>query len=166
MTAQEAEGFENAFSAGKAVFNFRIPLEGEAEVRAEGLCASFTEEGTAAVKDTIKICRVEEANPEYIYNKSAGAVVNWFDDSLDPTCFSVQDTFGELLNDPKAGAVVSAMMEKAAASRGDVANSVKDNPALLRMMSRMTMISLLKQAGTDEETVKQLNRILQGIPKK
>ena len=166
MTAQEAEGFENAFSAGKAVFNFRIPLEGEAEVRAEGLCASFTEEGTAAVKDTIKIRRVEEANPEYIYNKSAGAVVNWFDDSLDPTCFSVQDTFGELLNDPKAGAVVSAMMEKAAASRGDVANSVKDNPALLRMMSRMTMISLLKQAGTDEETVKQLNRILQGIPKK
>ena len=57
------------------------------------------------------------------------------------------------------------MMEKASAARGDVAQSVKDNPALQRMMGRMTMISLLKQGGADEESVKQLNRILQGIPK-
>ena len=33
------------------------------------------------------------------------------------------------------------------------------------MMARMTLISLLKQAGTEEEQVKQLNRILQDIPK-
>ena len=29
----------------------------------------------------------------------------------------------------------------------------------------MTMLSLLKQGGADEESIKQLNRILQGIRK-
>ena len=58
------------------------------------------------------------------------------------------------------------MMEQAAASRGDVAESVKDNPALQRMMGRMTLVSLLKQAGSvDEQSIKQLNRVLQGIRK-
>jgi len=57
------------------------------------------------------------------------------------------------------------MMEKASASRGDVADAVKDNENLVRMMNRMTLVSLLKQAGTDDESVKQLNRILQGIHK-
>ena len=57
------------------------------------------------------------------------------------------------------------MMEKASASRGDVANAVKDNPALQRMMGKMTLISLLKQGGADEESIKSLNRILQGIKK-
>ena len=58
------------------------------------------------------------------------------------------------------------MMEQASASRGDVAESVMDNPALQKMLGRMTMISLLQQSGADEEAVKQLNRVLQGIPKK
>ena len=57
-------------------------------------------------------------------------------------------------------------MAKGAASRGDVAESVKDNPALQRMMGRMTLISLLKQAGNiEEESIRQLNRVLQGIRK-
>jgi beta-galactosidase len=29
----------------------------------------------------------------------------------------------------------------------------------------MTMLSLLKQSGADEESIKQLNRVLQGIKK-
>ena len=57
------------------------------------------------------------------------------------------------------------MMAKGASERGDVADAVKDNPALKRMMARMTLVSLLKQAGTDEESMKQLNRVLQGIKK-
>ena len=46
-----------------------------------------------------------------------------------------------------------------------MADAVKDNPALQRMMGRMTMLSLLKQGGVDEESIKQLNRVLQGIKK-
>jgi len=42
---------------------------------------------------------------------------------------------------------------------------VKDNPGLVRMMSRMTLASLLKQSGADAASVQQLNRVLQGIKK-
>ena len=34
-----------------------------------------------------------------------------------------------------------------------------------RAMQRMTVESMLKQAGTDAESIKQLNRVLQGIRK-
>ena len=47
--------------------------------------------------------------------------------------------------------------------------SVKDNPALVAMMERamqrMTIESMLMQAGASEEDIKQLNRVLQGIAK-
>ena len=44
--------------------------------------------------------------------------------------------------------------------------SAIDNPALQKMLGRMTLISMLKQAGdTDPEHVKQMNRILQKIKK-
>ena len=46
-----------------------------------------------------------------------------------------------------------------------MADVVKDNPSLQRMMGRMTLLSLLKQSGADEEAVKQLNRILQQYKK-
>ncbi|MBQ7465003.1 MAG: glycoside hydrolase family 2 protein, partial [Oscillospiraceae bacterium] len=98
--------------------------------------------------------------------KAAATVTNWFDaGDIDPTCFSVGDTLGEIRSHPQAGAIVDAMMAKGASERGDVADAVKDNPALQRMMGRMTMLSLLKQGGADEESIRQLNRVLQGIKK-
>ena len=57
------------------------------------------------------------------------------------------------------------MMSQGASARGDVADAVKDNPALQRMMGRMTLVSLLKQSGADDGSIKQLNRVLQGIKK-
>ena len=48
-------------------------------------------------------------------------------------------------------------------------HAVKDNPALVAMMERamqrMTVEGMLKQAGADAESIKQLNRVLQGIKK-
>jgi beta-galactosidase len=142
--------------AGKTVFRFTLPLVGEHLIRAEGKdCA-----------DSMVIRRASEPDESYIFNKAAASVTNWFDaDELDPSCFSVSDTLGEIRQHPQAGAVVEAMMAKSAAERGDVADAVKDNPALQRMMGRMTMLSLLKQAGADEQSIKQLNRVLQGIKK-
>ena len=141
---------------GKTVFRFRIPLMGEHLVEAfAGEC-----------RDRMCVRRVSEPDESYIFNKAAGAVANWFDsEEIDPECFSIQDTLGELRANPRAGEVVNQMMARASAARGDVAESVRDNPALLRMMGRMTMISLLKQSGADEQSMKQLNRILQGIRK-
>ena len=141
---------------GKTVFRFSIPLLGEHLIRAEA-------EGCG---DTMCIRRVSEPEESYIFNKAAASVTNWFDaDDIDPTCFSIQDTLGEIRSHPQAGPIVEAMMARGASERGDVADAVKDNPALQRMMGRMTMISLLKQSGADEESIKQLNRVLQGIKK-
>ena len=141
---------------GETVFRFTVPLMGEHLIRAEA-------EGCS---DTMMIRRVNEPDESYIFNKAAASVANWFDaDEIDPSCFSINDTLGEIRSHPQAGAIVGAMMAKGASERGDVADAVKDNPALQRMMGRMTMLSLLKQGGADEESIKQLNRVLQGIKK-
>ncbi len=141
---------------GKTVFRFRIPLLGE----------HLIEAFAGDAHDSMCIRRVSEPDESYIFNKAAVSVTNWFDsDDIDPTCFSIMDTLGEIRQHPQAGAIVNQMMAKGASERGDVADAVKDNPALQRMMGRMTMMSLLKQGGADEENIKQLNRILQGIKK-
>lgn len=145
-----------ASQEGRAVFRFRVPITGEhsIEARAGEVCS------------VMLIRKVEEPNPAYLFNKEAAAVTNWFDQEIDPACYSIGDTLAELRANPEAGAIIDRMMAQASASRGDVAESVKDNPALQRMMGRMTLVSLLKQAGNiDEQSIKQLNRVLQGIKK-
>ena len=141
---------------GKTVFRFSLPLTGEHRLFAEADGCS----------DTMTVRRVDAPDERYLFNKAAATVSNWFDaDEIDPACFSINDTLGEIRSNPEAGAIVDAMMEQGAAARGDVAQTVKDNPSLQRMMARMTMLSLLKQGGADEQSIKQLNRILQGIKK-
>jgi len=141
---------------GKTIFRFRIPLLGNQMIRAEADGCS----------DVTVIRRVDVPDESYIFNKTAASVTNWFDaDEIDPNCFSINDTLGEIRQNPEAGAIVNAMIAKGASERGDVADVVKDNPALQRMMGRMTMVSLLKQSGADEKSIRQLNRILQGIKK-
>ena len=141
---------------GKTVFRFRVPLLGEHLIRAEA-------EGCS---DSMVIRHVAEPDERYIFNKAMTSVTNWFDaGDIDPTYFSVNDTLGEIRQHPQAGPIIDAIMAKSASARGDVADAVKDNPALQRMMGRMTMLSLLKQGGADEQSIKQLNRVLQGIKK-
>ncbi len=152
------------------VFRFSVPLSGEDTGVQTGEHAHAGEHAiearAAGQRDIIKVRRVEQPNPSYVFVKKQD-VVNWFDrEEFDPDCYSVSDTLADLRANPEAGAIVNRMMEKGAASRGDVAEAVKDNPGLQRMMGRMTLISLLKQAGDiDEETVRQLNRVLQKIRK-
>lgn len=96
-------------------------------------------------------------------------VNNWFDGELDENFWSVKDNMAMAMADKNAGPILKGIMDKAAAARGDVATATKDNPALKAMMARamqrMTIEGLLKQAGTDPEQMKQLNRLLQTIPK-
>lgn len=166
------DGKHFATQEGHRVFRFQVPIsEGHmAEAQGESMEKHVTEHvieaRAAGQSESILIRRVEKENPDYIFVKKQD-VVNWFDqEALDPDCFSVSDTLADLRANPEAGAIVEQMMAKGAASRGDVAESVKDNPALQRMMGRMTLISLLKQAGNiEEESIRQLNRVLQGIRK-
>ena len=149
------DGKEFARQEGHCVFKFQVPISGEHTIQA---C-------TGSCHSVILVRKVSEPNPAYTLPGRA-AVVNWFDQGEnDPTCFSVNDKLGELQAHPRAGAIVGQMMAQGAASRGDVAGAVKDNPGLVRMMARMTLISLLKQAGAAKEQIEQLNRVLQTIKK-
>ena len=140
---------------GKHVFKFQVPISGEHSIHATaGDCHSV-----------ILVRKVDAPNPEYQFVK-ASPVINWFDqDEIDPDYYSVADKLADIRQHPEAGAVINQMMAQGASARGDVADVVKDNPALQRMMGRMTLLSLLKQSGADEQAVKQLNRILQRYKK-
>ena len=149
------DGKEFETQTGITIFKFNVPISGEHKITA--IADSCT--------DSITVKKVEEENQDYIFIKHS-PVTNWFDaDELDPECFSINDKLAEIKANPKAGAIIDEMMAKGASDRGDVADAVKDNPGLQRMMGRMTLISLLKQSGADDESIKQVNRILQGIKK-
>lgn len=149
------DGKEFAAQFGKTIFTFHVPITGEHVITAKA----------DSCEDTITIKKVAEGNPSYTFIKRA-LVTNWFDaDELDPECFSINDKLSDIRENPQAGAIIDEMMAKGASERGDVADAVKDNPGLQRMMGRMTLVSLLKQGGADDESIKQINRILQGIKK-
>ncbi len=142
---------------GSRIFCFEIPISGVHTVMAQaGEC-----------RDEITIKRVAEVNKDYLFVKE-GDIVNWFDkEDLRKECYSIGDTLGEIAKSPEANAIVQKLTAKASASRGDVAESVKDNPALQRMMQRMTLQSMLKQAGDviKPEEIRALNDALQKIKK-
>lgn len=151
------DGVERETAEGSKVFKFEVPITETHKIRAV----------SGACEDEITVKKVEKSNPDYIFNKQ-GDVVNWFDrDDFKADHYSISDTLGELAQNEMANAIVQRLMAQASASRGDVAESVKDNPALQRMMQRMTLVSLLKQAGdaVSEEQMKALNDALQKIPK-
>lgn len=143
---------------GDKVFVFNVPISGKHSIEARA----------GAYSSVILVNKVAEPNPAYAMSNRQ-AVNNWFDGELDETCWSVKDNMAAAMADAKVGPVLKAITDKAAAARGDVAAAVKDNPALVAMMERamqrMTVESMLKQAGTDAESIKQLNRVLQGIKK-
>ena len=142
---------------GSRIFCFDVPISGVHIVAAQaGEC-----------RDEITIKKAAEVNKDYLFVKE-GDIVNWFDkEDFRKDCYSIGDTLGEIAKSPEANAIVQRLTAKASASRGDVAESVKDNPALQRMMQRMTLQSMLKQAGDviKPEDIKALNDALQKIKK-
>lgn len=153
---------------GKHQFIFHIPIAGEHRITAvAGNGTGAGRNGEDFLKDEILIRKTSEPNPDYQFVQKGG-VVNWFDkDDFKEGYYSIKDTYGELRQNPETAAIVGKLMEGAAASRGDVAESVKDNPNLQRMMSRLTLESLLNQAGdaVKPEQIRQLNAVLQKIKK-
>ena len=142
---------------GNRIFEFEIAVSGIHKITAQaGKC-----------RDEITIKKAAEVNKDYLFNRE-GDIVNWFDkEDFHEDCYSVGDTLGEIAKSPEADAIVQNLMAKAVASRGDVAESVKDNPALGRMMQRMTLQSMLKHVGDviKQDEIKALNDALQRIKK-
>jgi len=151
------DGEEFDSQSGSYVFEFKIPITGEHKIEAKA-------EG---VVDSITICKVENVNPDY-QMLSKEEVVNWFDkEELDPTCFSIKDTMGAIMAHPVGSAILGRIMEKARASRGDVAQAAEGNENLHRMMAGLSLESILKQAGNavSAEDIRSLNAALQKIKK-
>lgn len=142
---------------GSRVFTFRIPITGEHTITARA----------GACEDTITVKRAAQPDASYRFG-AKGGIVNWFDkDDFKPGFFSIRDTLGALLENPHTAPVVGAMMQKAQASRGDVAKSTAGNANLQKMLNAMPLESLLKQAGdaVPPEAVRQLNAALQRVAK-
>ena len=150
------DGNEIGSMAGQTVFTFTVPITGEHQIEAAaGEC-----------RDQIILRRTAEPNRAYLFRKAE--VVNWFDKAdYDPDCYSVKDTMGELMQNPRSAAILGKMMERMTASRGDVAKSASGNANLQRMMAGLPLESLIKQAGgaVPAEMVRSLNAALQQIRK-
>lgn len=141
---------------GKGIFTFSLPVNGQHEIVAEADGCS----------DHMTIRKVQEPNQEYLFQKDA--IVNWFDrEEIDRAYFSIQDTMGEIMSNSQSAAILDRIMQQAAASRGDVAESTRGNRNLEKMMAGMKLQSLLKQAGDaiTPEQIRGLNSALQKIRK-
>ena len=152
------DGVQVAEADGERVFTFGIPL---GEIGSE----HKIEARAGELSDAIALRRMAEPNPSY----SLGAVSpadNWFSEVvIDPACYSIKDTLNEIRKSPEAGAVLDRIMAQGASSHGDVADAVKDNPDLQRMMGGMTLESLFKRGGGSADDLKGINEVLQRFPK-
>lgn len=143
---------------GRRVFRFDVSLSGEHTLVARAGEAS----------DTMTVRRVAEPNPDYTL--VSGPVINWFDDDVLPSpegFFSIRDTLRDIRRTPEGAALIDQMMAAAAASRGDVAKKIKIPAVMQKMIERMSVESLLKQAGgaVGAEQVAALNAALNRIAK-
>lgn len=143
--------------SGSRVFRFSVPLTAERSIEVSaGNCT-----------DAMTVRRVEHPNQKYVFGQQ-DEIVNWFEqENYNPECFSIRDKLADLQSHPQAGAIVGRLMDGMSASRGDVAESVKDNANLQKMLGRMTLQSLFKQAGdaVTPQQIKELNAALQRIRK-
>ncbi|MDI9470047.1 MAG: glycoside hydrolase family 2 TIM barrel-domain containing protein [Bacillota bacterium] len=142
--------------SGSRIFRFQLRLNGEHEIVARA----------GSLSDRIRVRKVSQPNPDYIFHKEHD-VANWFDnDELDRDYFSVADSFGELRRHPEGRAIIDLLIAKVAASKGEMVERAIQNPNLLRMLDRMSLISMIQMAGgVKEESIRQLNRILQRVKK-
>lgn len=152
------DGQDFAAKTGEKVFVFRIPLTGE----------HFVEAVAGECTDQMTVRHVQEADP--LYRKDGDEIVNWFDkpeELMREGYFSIMDSMAALKQNAAAAALLAQIMQKAAASYGDVAKGVQMPETIQRQMDAMPLQKLLKQAGkaVPPAMVQQLNQALNKIPK-
>ncbi len=157
MVTLLVDGKEIGSLTGETVFTFKVNINGEHRITAlAGTC-----------RDEMTICKVETPNSSYRLTQTSG-IANWFDEEDFRTdCFSIRDSFGALMTHPETSKIVSAIMARMRAKRGEVAQSASNNANLQKMMAGMSFESLIKKGGdaVPKDLVLQINKQLQGIKK-
>jgi beta-galactosidase len=152
------DGKEVSSVTADKVFTWKIALTGEHTIMAV----------SGACKDEMRIRKADVPNPSYSLSQGE-SITNWFDkDDFKEGFYSIKDTLGALMAEPKTAPIIQQIMAKASESRGDVAKSTMGNEMLQKMMAKMSLQELLKQAGekaVPKEAVMQLNAMLQKIEK-
>lgn len=143
---------------GRRVFRFRVSLSGEHRLSAR----------SGDLSDTITVRRVDEPNPDYAL--AVAPISNWFDSieiARPEGYFSIHDTMADIKASPDGKLIVDEFMQRAAASRGDVAKDVEIPASLQEIVDRMTVATLLKYAGSamTPDDVAALNAALNAIAK-
>lgn len=152
------DGEKVAEQQSDKVFVFRIPIHGEHRIEAR----------SGALQDEITIRHVEQANKAYIC--PGREVINWFDREdmqVREGYFSIKDSAAAIKAVPEAAVLFGALMEKVAASYGDVAKNVQMPEEMQKKMDAIPIETSLKQAGkaVTPEMVVELNRELNKIKK-
>lgn len=151
----EMDGREIASKDGAHVFTFRTAITGEHIITAR--CGDL--------RDTIRIKRVEQPNPAYVLG--AREVINWFEKREEnPACYSVRDTLRDVAASP-ARERLFAMIDRARAKRGAVAQREGANEQMLQAMGHMRVESLLRtiRDTVSTEEAMAFNAYLQTLPK-
>ena len=147
-----------AEEAGDKVFRFQVPISGAHTIQAR----------SGDLTDCITLRKVDKANPAY--RADGGQVVNWFDrpdEVMREGYYSLLDTMEDIKKSPAGAGLLAKMMEKVAASYGDVAQGVTLPEAVQRQMDKLPLQKLLQQAGkaVTPAMAKQLNAALNQIPR-
>ncbi len=168
----QVELFVNGTSVGTQTakdhfFTFEIPNVGETTLVAKaGECS-----------DESHIRKVDEPNLDYRIPVT-GDVINWFEITCPDGYFSINDTFGDIMDNPQAAAILAPMMEAMNAKKpkaegeeeekagmADMAASM-DPAALQKMMRGFTIKRMMGFGGNvPKEVILGLNKKLNEIKK-
>lgn len=151
------DGSEVGTVQGERAFRFPVALTETHEITARA----------GAVVDTITLRKVDEVVAAAVAPTTS--IANWFDGAELPTpdgFFSIRDTLGDIKQSEDGARALAPMLEAVATSRGEVGRGVEIPAAMQRMVDRMTVASLIKQAGgVPAEQIAALNAQLNLIAK-
>lgn len=151
------DGVEYGAVEGRRTFRFQVPLTGRHEIVAR----------SGDLSDTISLRKVDAVDEANVMPTTT--ISNWFDEAELPSpagFFSIHDSLADIKQTDDGALVIASVLEGLATSRGDVGKGVEIPPAMQAIVDRMSVESLVRQAGgVSIETIAALNARLNLIAK-
>ncbi|KRB35152.1 glycoside hydrolase family 2 protein [Microbacterium sp. Root180] len=151
------DGREVEATEGRRAFRFQVPIAGQHQITAR----------SGEVSDTILLRKVDEVPAASVMPTTT--IANWFDDAELPSptgFYSIRDTLADIKRSEDGARLIASVMDAMATSRGEVGKGVQIPPSMLKIIDRMSVEKLLRQAGeVPIEQVAALNAQLNLIAK-